>query len=63
MTKQKLAEKILEHIESCEFLGAGKKYKIEGIVNYLDTLEPKDLNQFAQWGYDEEISTPEECWI
>lgn len=62
MTKERLALKIIEHIDNCEFMGEGDKQKLEGVIAYLDTLEPKNLGQFAQWGYPEDKSTPDECW-
>jgi len=59
MTKERLAEKIIEHVHNCEFMGEDPK---DGVIAYLDTLEPKNIGQFAQCGYPEDKSTPNQCW-
>lgn len=59
MTKDKLADKIIEHIDNCKFLGTDPK---EGILAYLDTLQPINLEQFSKWGYNEDKSTINDCW-
>ena len=59
MTKKELAKQILETIE---LEGCGAK-SIPSIMALLDTLEPKDREQFAKWGFPEQQSTPEQCWL
>lgn len=63
MTKLRLAEKILEHVDNCDFMGEDRLKKLEGVLAYLDTLEPKNLGQFAQWGHPEDKSVPKDCWV
>lgn len=62
MTKKHLAELIRQCIDNAEFIGESDDLKVEAIISLLDTLEPKHLEQFANWGYPEQKSTPKECW-
>ena len=39
MTKQKVTEKIIEHIDNCNFMGESEQFKIDGVIVYLDMLD------------------------
>ena len=58
MTKQHLAEQILQSIENYD----NREEQLESIIVFLGTLKPDNPNQFANWGYPEQRTTPENCW-
>lgn len=58
MTKKEFAKQILETVQNNGYV----KESIPSIMALLDTLEPKDREKFAKWGFPEQQSTPEKCW-
>ncbi len=58
MTKTALAEEIVQSIEN----HPDRNDQLECVIAFLTTLQPKDFERFAQWGYPEQKSTVEECW-
>jgi hypothetical protein len=67
MTKRDLANLIIETLDNYDYVGERnekklKSRKLESVIGYLNTLVPKDREQFAQWGKGEVQSTPEKCW-
>jgi hypothetical protein len=58
MTKKHLAEQILQVVDNA----LDEREQLDGIIALLDTLEPKNIGQFAKWGHPEQKSTPENCW-
>jgi len=58
MTKHDFIDSIIETFENTD----SKEEAHEYISNLLTTLEPKDPEQFAKWGYPGQESTPENCW-
>jgi len=63
MTKTHLAKTIVEMVDNFRDAGDTQSEIIEAVESLLDTLEPKDLEQFSKWGQNpDEKSTPAECW-
>lgn len=73
MTKRDLAEQILQYVENsvelisecddCLATFDDRNDVLDGIISLIDTLQPRDIEQFAKWGYPEQQSTAETCWI
>ncbi len=58
MTKENLAKQIIEIVNNYN----DTEEALEGVMALLDTLEPRDKESFAKWGYPHEQSTEDECW-
>lgn len=61
MTKENLAKQIIDTVNNCNETGE-PTIALEGVIALLDTLEPRDRERFAKWGYPQEQSTEDECW-
>ena len=62
MTKQDL---VYEIYKTVEFMTNNKEPELKirkSITSLINTLEPKDKEKFAQWGYDKQKSNVENCW-
>lgn len=63
MTKKELAKQLLQLVKD----GIEEEYSdveiTDDIEVFIGCLEPRDRNAFANWGYPEQRSTPNECWI
>jgi hypothetical protein len=62
MTKTEFAKTLISMVDNFRFVGDSETEIQEFIMNMLGELEPKDRDRFAQWGYPNQQSTPEECW-
>lgn len=61
MTKENLAKQIIETVK--HYYEAGEPtIALENVISLLDTLEPRDKESFAKWGYPKDRSTEDECW-
>ena len=61
MTKQKLAQRIVETVKNSIELNL-ENDAILFVKLWLDTLEPTNKELFAKWGSPEEQSSIESCW-
>jgi hypothetical protein len=62
MTKRILAKTIVEMVDNFRFVGDEEIVIVKAIESFLNLLEPKDRERFAQWGTSKERSTAKECW-
>ena len=59
MTKLELAHQIVESLRN----KSSDETEIQIILSYLDILQPLNMEQFAKWGFPEQQTTIEKCWI
>jgi len=62
MYKKRLAEKIIEIVDNFRFVGDSEKEVLEAVNSMLDSLEPKDRDNFCRWGMPEDRKSAEDCW-
>lgn len=58
MNKKEFVKMIFETIDNIW----EREEQINAITGLLDTLDPKNRDQFALWGQPKQKSTPEKCW-
>ncbi|PCH69413.1 MAG: hypothetical protein COC06_07660 [Bacteroidales bacterium] len=63
MTKTEFAKTLISMVDNFRFVGDSETEIQKSIMNMLGELKPKDRERFAQWGYPNQQSTPEDCWI
>lgn len=54
MTKERLAQRIIEVIDNFRFVGDTEAEIHTAVVALLESLEPKDPVRFESWGFPED---------
>ncbi|PJA24979.1 MAG: hypothetical protein COX57_05825 [Alphaproteobacteria bacterium CG_4_10_14_0_2_um_filter_63_37] len=63
MNKAEFCRQIVQAVDNCRNLdGMTDEEVAVELQQFLSCLEPKDRENFAQWGYPGCRSTPNECW-
>ena len=62
MTKEELAKQIIETVDNF-YDAEDPTTALEGVIALLDTLEPRDRESFAKWGFPNQQSTEDKCWL
>lgn len=62
MNKKRFAMKMIEIVDNTRFVGESDDEALDAIEALLDTLEPKDRDNFSQWGQPDDRTDPKDCW-
>ncbi len=63
MNRSEYASHILQLVDNSRDLdGASDEQVVKEIEGFLEPLEPKDRERFAQWGHAKCQSTADKCW-
>lgn len=63
MTKKEFATQVYQSVKNAIDEDKSDEEIIDDLEIFLDCLEPRDREQFSNWGYDKDKSTVEKCWV
>jgi hypothetical protein len=62
MTKKEFAKQVFQLVQNSIEEEKSEVEIIDDVETFLDTLEPRDREQFAKWGHTAVQVEPSKCW-
>jgi len=63
MIKKEFAKQVFQLVQNSIEEEKSEVEIIDDVEIFLDTLEPRDREQFAKWGYPSVQVEPSKCWV
>ena len=63
MTKKEFAKQVFQLVANSIEEGKSDDEITDDVEIFLDTLEPRDREQFSKWGYPNVQTDASKCWV
>jgi hypothetical protein len=63
MTKKEFAKQVFLLVQNLIDINKSDDEIIDDVEIFLDTLEPRDREQFSKWGYQNIQTDALKCWV